>query len=112
MLKKFLSFIGIYKIYEKWLWHQVKNGKKPEHIAVILDGNRRWASKKALNPWFGHEKGAEKVEQLLDWCLKLGVKSVTIYAFSTENFFRSRKEVEEIMQIAKERFKKILTDDR
>jgi len=112
MLKKFLSFIGIYKIYEKWLWHQVKNGKKPEHIAVILDGNRRWASKKALNPWFGHEKGAEKVEQLLDWCLKLGVKSVTIYAFSTENFFRSRKEVEEIMQIAKERFKKILTDER
>ena len=112
MLKKFLSFIGIYKIYEKWLWHQVKNGKKPEHIAVILDGNRRWASKKALNPWFGHEKGAEKVEQLLDWCLKLGVKSVTIYAFSTENFFRSRREVEEIMQIAKERFKKILTDER
>ncbi|MCD6445456.1 di-trans,poly-cis-decaprenylcistransferase [Candidatus Bathyarchaeota archaeon] len=112
MLKKFLSFIGIYKIYEKWLWHQVKNGKKPEHIAVILDGNRRWASKKALNPWFGHEKGAEKVEQLLDWCLKLGVKSVTIYAFSTENFFRSRKEVEEIMQIAKKRFKKILTDER
>ena len=112
MLKRFLSTIGAYKLYEKWLWHQVKNGTKPEHIAIILDGNRRWASGKALNPWFGHEKGAEKVEQLLDWCLRLGVKSITLYAFSTENFRRPRSEVEEIMRIAGEKFQKILTDER
>jgi len=112
MLKGFLSAIGAYKLYEKWLWHQVKNSLKPDHIAIILDGNRRWASEKALNPWFGHEKGAEKVEQLLDWCLKLGVKSITLYAFSTENFRRSKNEVEEIMRIAQEQFRKILTDER
>jgi len=112
MLKGFLSAIGAYKLYEKWLWHQVKNGVKPGHIAIILDGNRRWASEKALNPWFGHEKGAEKVDQLLDWCLKLGVKSITLYAFSTENFRRSKNEVEEIMRIAQEQFRKILTDER
>ena len=112
MLKTFLSTIGAYKLYEKWLWHQVKNGTKPEHIAIILDGNRRWASGKALNPWFGHEKGAEKVEQLLDWCLRLGVESITLYAFSTENFRRPRNEVEEIMRIAGEKFQKILTDER
>lgn len=112
MLKRFLSTIGAYKLYEKWLWHQVKNGTKPEHIAIILDGNRRWASGKALNPWFGHEKGAEKVEQLLDWCLRLGVESITLYAFSTENFRRPRSEVEEIMRIAGEKFQKILTDER
>jgi len=112
MLKRFLSTIGAYKLYEKWLWHQVKNGTKPEHIAIILDGNRRWASGKALNPWFGHEKGAEKVEQLLDWCLRLGVESITLYAFSTENFRRPRNEVEEIMRIAGEKFQKILTDER
>jgi len=112
MLKGFLSAIGAYKLYEKWLWYQVKNSLKPDHIAIILDGNRRWASEKALNPWFGHEKGAEKVEQLLDWCLKLGVKSITLYAFSTENFRRSKNEVEEIMQIAQEQFQKILTDER
>lgn len=112
MLKGFLSAIGAYKLYEKWLWYQVKNGVKPEHIAIILDGNRRWASEKALNPWFGHEKGAEKVDQLLDWCLKLGVKSITLYAFSTENFRRSKNEVEEIMRIAQEQFRKILTDER
>jgi len=112
MLKAFLSTIGAYKIYEKWLWYQIKNGIKPEHIAIILDGNRRWASEKALNPWFGHEKGAEKVEQLLDWCLKLGVKSTTLYAFSTENFRRPRNEVEEIMRITEGKFQEILTDER
>lgn len=112
MLKDFLSAVGAYKLYEKWLWYQVKNGVKPEHIAIILDGNRRWASEKALNPWFGHEKGAEIVEQLLDWCLRLEVKSITLYAFSTENFLRSKSEVKEIMRIAREEFKAILTDER
>jgi len=112
MIKTFLSTIGVYRFYESWLWHQVKNGSKPEHIAVILDGNRRWASDKDLGPWFGHEKGAEKVEQLLDWCLKLDVKSITVYAFSTENFNRTKSEIDEIMRISGEEFKRILTDER
>jgi tritrans,polycis-undecaprenyl-diphosphate synthase [geranylgeranyl-diphosphate specific] len=112
MFKTLLSVVGAYKLYERWLWNQVKNGVKLEHIAIILDGNRRWASEKALDPWFGHEKGAEKVENLLDWCLKLDVKSITVYAFSTENFVRSLNEVEEIMRIAEGEFRKILTDER
>lgn len=112
MLKGFLSAIGAYKLYEKWLWHQVKNSIKPEHIAIILDGNRRWASEKDLDPWYGHKKGAEKVEHLLDWCMRLDVKSVTLYAFSTENFQRPKEEVEEIMKIAAEKLQKILKDER
>lgn len=112
MIKAVLSAIGAYRAYERWLWRQVKNGVKPEHIAIILDGNRRWASEKVLNPWLGHEKGADKVDQLVDWCLKLNVRSVTLYAFSTENFRRSRSEVAEIMRIAEERFRQILTDER
>jgi tritrans,polycis-undecaprenyl-diphosphate synthase [geranylgeranyl-diphosphate specific] len=112
VLKKLLSIIGVYKLYEKWLWYQVKNGEKPEHIAIILDGNRRWASENDLNPWLGHEKGAETVEQLLDWCEKLGVRFATLYTFSTENFRRSSQEIEEIMRIAGEKFRKLLTDER
>jgi tritrans,polycis-undecaprenyl-diphosphate synthase [geranylgeranyl-diphosphate specific] len=112
VLKKLLSVIGAYKLYEKWLWLQVKNGVKLEHIAIILDGNRRWASENELNPWLGHKKGAETVEQLLDWCEKLGVKFVTLYTFSTENFRRSPEEIAEIMKIAEEKFRKLLTDDR
>lgn len=112
MIKGFLRIIGAYKLYEKWLWHQVNGGVRPEHIAIVLDGNRRWASSKELDPWFGHEKGAERVEQLLDWCLKLNVKSITLYAFSTENFRRTKSEIEEIMRIADGEFRKLLTDER
>ena len=107
-----LSVIGAYKIYEKWLWQQVKSGVKPEHIAIILDGNRRWATENELNPWLGHEKGAETVELLLDWCLKLNVKFITLYAFSTENFRRPPEEIDEIMKISEEKFLKLLTDER
>ena len=112
VLKKLLSTIGAYKLYERWLWHQVKNGEKLEHIAIVLDGNRRWASEKDLNPWLGHKKGADTVEQLLDWCDELHVKNVTLYTFSTENFRRSPEEIEEIMRIAEEKFNKLLTNER
>jgi tritrans,polycis-undecaprenyl-diphosphate synthase [geranylgeranyl-diphosphate specific] len=112
VFKTLLSVVGVYKLYEKWLWYQVKDGVKPEHIGIILDGNRRWASGKALNPWLGHEEGARNVEQLLDWCIKLDVRSITLYAFSTENFRRTKGEVDEIMRIAEEEFRKILTSER
>jgi tritrans,polycis-undecaprenyl-diphosphate synthase [geranylgeranyl-diphosphate specific] len=112
VIKSLLSTIGVYRVYEGWLWRQVENGAKPEHIAIILDGNRRWASENVLSTWFGHARGADKVEQLLDWCLKLDVKSVTLYAFSTENFRRSGAEVEDIMQIFEQRLRNLLTDER
>ena len=112
VIKRVLSVIGAYRLYERWLWHQVKTGEKLEHIAIVLDGNRRWASENELNPWLGHKKGADKVEQLLEWCDKLKVKFVTLYTFSTENFRRSPEEVEEIMQIAEEKFRKLLTNER
>lgn len=104
--------MGVYKAYEKWLLYQVKNTGNPQHVAIILDGNRRWANEQDKNPWLGHAKGADTVEQLLDWCEKLGVKNITLYAFSTENFSRSPEEVQEIMKIAEERFRKLLSDER
>ena len=112
MLKALLSILGVYKLYEKWLWQQVKNGRKPEHIAIILDGNRRWASGLSLNPWAGHHYGAETTEDLLDWCMDLGVKSVTLYTFSTENFLRSSQEVDEIMRITEEKLGELLKAER
>jgi tritrans,polycis-undecaprenyl-diphosphate synthase [geranylgeranyl-diphosphate specific] len=112
VLKRFLSVIGAYKVYQKWLWFQIKNGEKPEHIAIILDGNRRWANEQELNPWLGHKQGAETVEKLLDWCQMMGVKFITLYTFSMENFQRSAAEVQEIMEIAEQKFRKLLTDER
>jgi tritrans,polycis-undecaprenyl-diphosphate synthase [geranylgeranyl-diphosphate specific] len=97
----------IYKIYEKTLWSQIRNKNKPEHIGVILDGNRRWASKHLLPPWIGHHHGADKVEDFLEWCFDLGVKTVTLYIFSTENFQRSGKEVSEIISLIKDKAEKM-----
>lgn len=112
MLKGLLSAIGAYKIYERWLWQQIKSGKMPEHIAIILDGNRRWASERLVASWVGHQEGAERVNQLLDWCLDLGVRCVTLYSFSMENFKRVPLEVEEILQIIEKKLQEILTDKR
>ena len=117
VLKKMLSVIGAYKLYEKWLWLQVKGGVRPEHIAIILDGNRRWANEQESHPFllqdkWGHQNGADTVEQLLDWTHMIDVKYVTLYTFSTENFSRHSDEVEKIMQVAEERFRKLLHDER
>lgn len=100
----------IYKIYERRLWNQIKDGPRPHHIGVILDGNRRFARKKGLDGKEGHTFGADKVELLLRWCLKLNIKIVTLYAFSTENFNRSPDEVKKIMELLLDRLKKI-TDE-
>jgi tritrans,polycis-undecaprenyl-diphosphate synthase [geranylgeranyl-diphosphate specific] len=108
MLQGLLSALGIYKLYEKWLWYQIKDGIKPEHVAIILDGNRRWAFQNALTPWLGHHVGADKVDELMDWCIELDVKSITLYAFSTENFRRSPQEVGELMKLIDERLRSTL----
>jgi tritrans,polycis-undecaprenyl-diphosphate synthase [geranylgeranyl-diphosphate specific] len=112
MLEGFLSLLGIYKVYEKWLWFQVNEGTKPEHVAIILDGNRRWAAHKALIPWIGHRHGADNLDDLMDWCLELDVKIITLYAFSTENFNRPPKEIEEIMNLIEEKLCSILKNER
>jgi len=97
-----------YWAYKKKLWRQIKNNKMPEHIGIILDGNRRFAKERDLPPWYGHELGAQKVEKILAYCFELGIRIITLYAFSTENFNRSEKEVQKIMEIAKRKFKELM----
>ncbi|MEM4532858.1 MAG: undecaprenyl diphosphate synthase family protein, partial [Desulfurococcaceae archaeon] len=75
----------LYKIYEKWLWLQIKNGPMPQHIGIIPDGNRRWARKLGLQPSLGHIYGYEKLKEVLKWIWSLNIKYVTIYAMSSEN---------------------------
>ncbi len=111
MLELFLRVLGVYKIYETWLHNQIKNGSMPQHIAVIMDGNRRWAKKRGLLPWLGHRYGAKKAREFLNWCLDLGIKTVTLYVFSTENFLRTPEEVNELMKIIEEEVIKAFDDD-
>ena len=103
-------FKPLYRIYKWKLWRQIKSKNVPKHIGIILDGNRRYANEKGLNTLLGHKMGAEKVRIFLKWCWKLGIEGATLYAFSLENFNRNKKEIESIFEIAKEKFKEILTD--
>jgi tritrans,polycis-undecaprenyl-diphosphate synthase [geranylgeranyl-diphosphate specific] len=80
----------------------------PSHIGVILDGNRRWARENGLPVWLGHSAGAEKVKLLLKKCLELKIKTLTLYAFSTENFQRDKEEVDHLMKLFEEKMKEIL----
>lgn len=75
------------------------SSKVPTHIALVLDGNRRYAKKLGLQLWKGHEFGVRKLEQLLDWCIELGIKELTIYSFSTENFNRTKREKDFLFKI-------------
>ena len=70
--------------------------KSIKHLAIILDGNRRFAKRLMLEPWKGHEYGAEKIEKLFDWCRELGIKETTLYCFSIENFNRPKKEFRKV----------------
>lgn len=78
----------------------------PEHVAVIMDGNGRWAKKRFLPRNYGHAEGAKALEAICENCEKLGIKYLTVYAFSTENWKRSVEEVSGIMNL----FRKYLVD--
>src|SRR3989338_5322997 len=81
--------------------------KIPKKIAIVLDGNRRFARKLGLKPWLGHEHGIKKLEELFDWCLELGIKELTLYCFSTENFNRTKQESEFLFGLFKKKFDEI-----
>lgn len=74
----------------------------PKHIAIIMDGNRRWAKKKGLPKIMGHQSGIDSVTEAAETCLELGVPVLSIYAFSTENWSRSKNEVDALMSYIEE----------
>src|SRR3989339_331528 len=71
----------------------------PLHIAIILDGNRRYAKKLGLSPWEGHKFGAEKIKDILKWCQELGVEELTLYTFSVNNLKRLELEKRAIFEL-------------
>lgn len=78
---------------------QIKSVNLPEHIAIIMDGNGRWARKKGLLRAAGHKQGTQGVREVVEGCAELGVPYLTLYAFSTENWNRPKKEVDTLMNL-------------
>jgi undecaprenyl diphosphate synthase len=93
---------------EAHLLEKIDFARLPNHVAVIMDGNGRWAKQRGKPRIFGHRAGAESVRAILDTCARLQIKAVTLYAFSTENWKRPEDEVSGLMQMLKLYLKKEL----
>lgn len=96
--------------FQKFCVNILKCGPIPRHVGFIMDGNRRYAKKIKVEKAEGHSKGFDKLAETLQWCLELGIKEVTVYAFSIENFKRPESEVQSLMNLATEKFEKLLEE--
>ena len=85
--------------------------EKPKHIAIILDGNRRFARKQNIKPWKGHTSGVKNVENLFRWCKDFDIKELTLYIFSMQNFKRPKEEFDHLMNLFIRSFEKAKNSD-
>ena len=102
----------VYTAYEQKLLKDVLEGPVPQHVAIIMDGNRRYAESFGLGAGVGHQRGRDKLEEMLDWCLEANIRVLTVYAFSTENLYREPGEVDELMDLFEANFRKAAEDPR
>ncbi|MCA9837085.1 MAG: di-trans,poly-cis-decaprenylcistransferase [Trueperaceae bacterium] len=103
----------IYWFYEKQLFDKVRSvGYLPNHIGIIMDGNRRFAKTIGLDVRTGHNYGASKAREVLDWCLELNIKHVTLWGFSTENKGRKTEEVTHLHSLFAQQARDLLKDER
>ena len=108
--RKFLS--PVYKLYERRLFRQVRRGPVPNHLAVIMDGNRRYAESVGLPTYEGHILGKGTLEDLSDWTRSLNIRYLTVYAFSLENFSRDEEELSPLMDLFAQSFRDAGDDPR
>ncbi|XP_067399434.1 dehydrodolichyl diphosphate synthase complex subunit DHDDS isoform X2 [Emydura macquarii macquarii] len=101
---------GELTIIQKFCANIIKAGPMPKHVAFIMDGNRRYAQKCHVKRQQGHSEGFDKLAQTLRWCLNLDIREVTVYAFSIENFKRSTEEVDGLMELARQKFSRLLEE--
>lgn len=87
----------MWKWLEKNSFRLVRSKPVPKHIAFIMDGNRRWATRSGMKKHQGHSYGLDKLLEVIGWCLELGIGIISVFAFSTDNFNRSEEEVNELM---------------
>lgn len=100
----------LYKLYEMFLWRQIRGGPNPHHIGLILDGNRRFAEAQGMARHEGHSAGSDTLEDFLEWCWRLDIRIITLFAFSTENFNRGDEEVAYLMDLIQSRLVKLRED--
>ncbi|MFP4655322.1 MAG: polyprenyl diphosphate synthase [Methanohalobium sp.] len=102
----------VYKSYEYLLTKEVKELPVPKHIAIIMDGNRRYAKHMRINDYYGHKLGSDTTEKVIEWAYEVGIDEMTVYAFSTENFSRSPEETEKLFELIDTNLNEMVEDKR
>ena len=91
---------ALYPLYEARLTREIKGKPQPRHVAIMADGNRRWAREAGFTDIsHGHRQGARKISEMISWCHGTDIEVVTIYLLSTENLKRSQQEVQLLFDI-------------
>jgi len=103
---------GLYILYERHLESEIIKYPLPNHIAIILDGNRRWAKTNLTRESTGHFAGADKAEELLNWIHELKIRITTLYVLSTENLDRDENEVDNIYRLLQTKLERLYEDSR
>ncbi|MWV64791.1 di-trans,poly-cis-decaprenylcistransferase [Halorubrum sp. JWXQ-INN 858] len=101
---------GVERAYLRLLRREID--RVPEHVAIIQDGNRRYARERGDDAPDGHRAGADTTERVLDWCADLGIEELTLYAFSTENFARPAAELEPLFDLLEAKLREFADADR
>lgn len=103
----------IYRLYTRRLEEEVRRGRLPHHIGLILDGNRRFAREMGfVDVVEGHRRGADKVEEVLNWCEELGIRMVTIWILSTENLSRPPEELNALLALIERKLREAAVDPK
>ena len=102
----------LYRAYERRLVKEIQASPVPGHVGFIMDGNRRHARANGQLPWEGHRLGSDTVEALVEWGREIGIGTMTLYAFSTENFQRPDQEVDTLMALFASRLSQLSEDSR
>ena len=98
------------EVLSKPLVRLVEPVAPPPHVAIIMDGNRRWARARGMPPTYGHRRGAEAVRRAVEACIKEGVRYLTLFAFSSENWRRPASEIEDLMDLLRVYFRRELSE--
>ncbi len=112
IIRNLLALMQVYRVYEWYLEKQLDTSKMPRHIGIIMDGNRRWADNFMMDRLNGYKIGAEKVYDVVNWCIDMNIRQITLYVLSTENLKRRKEDLDAVFKVLEDRLDSLYYDKR
>ncbi|MCS6767615.1 MAG: polyprenyl diphosphate synthase [Candidatus Nitrosocaldus sp.] len=112
VIRHLLNITGAYRVYEWYLEKQLDPSRIPNHIGIIMDGNRRWSDSLMFDRLDGYAMGADKVYKAVEWCMDMGVRQITLYVLSLENLRRSKDDLDALFRVLEAKLDSLYHDAR